>query len=300
MLPQNSSVWGEKWGNGRRTSRAKLWGGGGAQRVFGQIPKTRPTRAKLPGADTDSMMTEKNTTHEQERGPSGSVDYKNPQRPEGNKIWANTGAATSERSRNGPILNEGNNWLNYDWAQNDWGGRIIIVGECQWKCRRTGKTPQRRKTKALGKGRNHLHGWANQRQGPDGEVYARSDCALKTNARSAAKQMPLSGEFSGYSEWWGEAKRRAKTLYNRPVSSVVDYFIINLRASSEITDKESSGHLGRKLKIKVEENEEAVNNRVGSEPINAEWAFAIFRARHYEPAGKPITRITKHPNNLDA
>ena len=48
-----------------------------------------------------------------------------------------------------------------------------------------------------------------------------------------------------------EAERWAKTLYNRPVSSVIDYFIINLRDSSEVNDKESSGHLKHKLKMKV-------------------------------------------------
>ena len=39
---------------------------------------------------------------------------------------------------------------------------------------------------------------------------------------------------------------------------------------------------------------------VESEPISAEWAFAIFRAVHYEPAGRPIARITKQLGNLDA
>ena len=95
------------------------------------------------------------------------------------------------------------------------------------------------------------------------------------------------GEFSRYSEWGKEAKRRTEALYNRPVSSVIDYFIVNLKAIPEITDKESIGHSEHKLRIKVEENDESINNRVEFGPISAEWTFDIFRARHYEPAGNP-------------
>ena len=54
-----------------------------------------------------------------------------------------------------------------------------------------------------------------------------------------------------------------------------------------------------KLKAKVEENEEAMNNGAEFEPITAEWAFAILKARHYEPAGQPITRITNQLGNLN-
>ena len=65
-----------------------------------------------------------------------------------------------------------------------------------------------------------------------------------------------------------EAERWEKTLRNHPVSSAIDYFIINLRGSSEVNGKESSGHSEHKLEIKVEENEEAIKNRVFSEPID--------------------------------
>ena len=54
-----------------------------------------------------------------------------------------------------------------------------------------------------------------------------------------------------------------------------------------------------KLKAKVEENEEAVNSGVEFEPITAEWMFIILKARHYEPAGQPITRIANQLNNLN-
>ena len=133
-----------------------------------------------------------------------------------------------------------------------------------------------------------------------GEVYAQSDWALRTNEMSIAKLMPLLSEFSRYSELGKEAKRWEKTLHNDPVSSGIEYSIVNLRESSEITDNESGGHLKHKQKIKVGENEEAIKNRVVSEPINIEWMFVIFKARHHEPAGKPISRITKQLNALDS
>ena len=60
-----------------------------------------------------------------------------------------------------------------------------------------------------------------------------------------------------------EAKSWAKTLYNHPVISVIDYFVVNLGASSDRIDTESGGRLKHKLKAKVEENEESVNNGGG-------------------------------------
>ena len=149
----------------------------------------------------------------------------------------------------------------------------------------------------------YLSGWTTQnasRQDPAVEVYARSNWDLKTNERSAVKQMPLLGEFSSYSEWGKEeAKRWAETLYNHPVSSVVDYSIVNLGASSDRINTESGGRLKYKLKAKVEENEEAIKNGVDFEPITTEWMFMTLKARHYEPAEQPITRITNHLNNLN-
>ena len=42
-----------------------MHGGGG---VFGQIPKIPPTQTRLPEEETDSVMTEKYTTHGQPQG----------------------------------------------------------------------------------------------------------------------------------------------------------------------------------------------------------------------------------------
>ena len=96
-----------------------------------------------------------------------------------------------------------------------------------------------------------------------------------------------------------EAKRWTRALYNHPVSSAIDYFIIHLAESLDVMDKESSGHLKHKLRIKVGRNEEAIRNRVEFGPVDTEWMFRIFKARHHEPSGKPISRITKQLNSLD-
>ena len=90
---------------------------------------------------------------------------------------------------------------------------------------------------------------------PAVEAYARSDCALKTNARSVGKQMPLLAEFPSYSEWGKGAERWAKTLYSRPISSAIDYFVVNLGDSLGRADNESGGRLKYKSKSRIEEIE---------------------------------------------
>ena len=99
--------------------------------------------------------------------------------------------------------------------------------------------------------------------------------------------MPLFGEFPGYSEWGKGAKRWTRALYNHPIRSVIDYYIINLKESSDVMDKESSGHVKHKLRIKVGGNGSAIKNRVEFEPVDIEWMCRIFNARHQERAGDP-------------
>ena len=90
-----------------------------------------------------------------------------------------------------------------------------------------------------------------------------------------------------------------KTLYNYPVSDVIDYFAVNLGDGTTRVDIESGGSLKYKLKAKVEENEEAAKTGSEFEPITAEWMFSTLGARHCEPAGQPITRITNQLGNLN-
>ena len=108
--------------------------------------------------------------------------------------------------------------------------------------------------------------------------------------------MPSLSEFSGHSAWGNEAGRWVRTSYNHPVSAAIDYFIVNLKKSSDITDRESIGHLGRKLGIKVEDSEEDIKSGVEFGPIDYEWVFKVFKGRCQEPAGRPIARIAKMLN----
>ena len=54
----------------------------------------------------------------------------------------------------------------------------------------------------------------------------------------------------------------------------------------------------RKLEIKVRDNEDAIMNGVWFGPIDYEWAFSVPNARYQEPAGRPISRISKQVNAL--
>ena len=70
--------------------------------------------------------------------------------------------------------------------------------------------------------------------------------------------MPLLSEFPGYSAWGSEAKRWTRMLRNRPVSIAIDCFSVNLKDSGSLTGTDASGYSKRKLKSKVDENEEAI------------------------------------------
>ena len=50
--------------------------------------------------------------------------------------------------------------------------------------------------------------------------------------------------------------------YNRPISAVIDYFVVNLVAGANRVDIESGGRSKYKLKAKVEGNEEAIKMKV--------------------------------------
>ena len=56
------------------------------------------------------------------------------------------------------------------------------------------------------------------RDDPGGKARRDSDRALKTYERSVAGNMPLLSEFTNYSEWGEDARRRATMLRNLPIS----------------------------------------------------------------------------------
>ena len=275
-MPQSSSVGGEKRSKGRSSSPGLSYAGGGGS-ISGQIPKIIYTQTKLPEEETDSVMTEKHTTQGQKQGDQNTQSAQEEMGPGRNHA--------QQLANTAPTSNGANNWANpnsnsIDWGSFDyynWAMPMMYRGNNPWK---------QDKGKQRG---GHLSGWTNRntsRQDQAGEVYARSDWALRTNERSVAKQMHPLGGVSRYSEWENGAKRRPETLYNHPVSSDVRYFIVNLRSSSERTDKEQSGNLRHNLKIKVDGGGESVNNKAGFSPVSGESVLYISRSRSYEPAGK--------------
>ena len=101
------------------------------------------------------------------------------------------------------------------------------------------------------KGKPDVYG-ENLKTDPGGKAYKDSDCALKINARAAAKNMPLLREFDNYVDWETDAKRWVGMLYNHPVSFGIDYFVNNSkgRKTSKI-DVEEVGFLNHKARSKI-------------------------------------------------
>ena len=60
-----------------------------------------------------------------------------------------------------------------------------------------------------------------------GKAYKDIDCDLKTSEKAVAENMPLLSEYANYGERETDSERRAMTLYNRPISLGVDYFVRN-------------------------------------------------------------------------
>ena len=109
-----------------------------------------------------------------------------------------------------PILNEADPWLNYDWAQCDFGGGLLQLRNANGDPNVLGKH-SRAENEDMRKGGKHIPARPSQRKYPAADVYARSDWGLMANGLSIASQMPFRGEFSGYSEWWEESKRWEKS-----------------------------------------------------------------------------------------
>jgi len=138
-------------------------------------------------------MTDKHTTQGRKQGDHQSQFAKDAMEMERNE--------TQQLPNAGLTSSESNNWSSQNWNSIDWGsfdyynwGRPMVFWENLPETKEKGKQ----------KGGAHSVGWASShipRPDPAGEAYARSEWALKTNERSVAKQMPLLGDFAGYSEW---------------------------------------------------------------------------------------------------
>ena len=101
-------------------------------------------------------------------------------------------------------------------------------------------------SKGEGKGRG-LKGDSMLKADPAGIFYEKSIWVLKSNERASVGNMPLLSEFAMYASWEAHAKRWKNRLYNRPVSRIIEYFIINSGNSVAIIDRAASDYLKRQL-----------------------------------------------------
>ena len=83
-------------------------------------------------------------------------------------------------------------------------------------------------------------------------------------------------------------------LYNRPVSSGVDYFVNNSNdnKASKI-DVEAGGFLKHKSMSKIDESEKAIVRGELCDPVGYDWMFKILMGKYREPLGEPTVRIAK-------
>ena len=59
------------------------------------------------------------------------------------------------------------------------------------------------------------------------------------------------------------------------------------------------GRLEYKLRAKIEQNEEEVKNGSDFGPMATDWMFSTLHAKHYEPSGRAIARVTTQLNELN-
>ena len=104
--------------------------------------------------------------------------------------------------------------------------------------------------------------------------------------------MPLLSEFTDYADWEIDAKRWARMLYSRPVSTGEDYFVNNSEGSKTSNiDTNAGGFRKRKVKAKVGENEKAILKGENYGPVGYEWAFKVLGGKSRDPGGVSIVRI---------
>ena len=156
--------------------------------LSGEISKAIPALVQLPELDTDSIMTEKNNpTQEQKVGEQQvrpTINFSDfTKEMKAGQIHAQRLPIGPETA---PLLNNETPWVDYDWAQNDLG-----VNYYSWGMPMTMPTYWENTPETQNKGQKrgeHSPEWPNLRRDPVGEVYAKSDWALKINERSISKK----------------------------------------------------------------------------------------------------------------
>ena len=122
---------------------------------------------------------------------------------------------------------------------------------------------------------------------PGGLIYEPSTWALKASERSPVGHMPLLFEFTSYSTWEPAARRWNNLLYNHPVSSVIEYYINNLKESTNVLDKGAGGFLKSQFRKKQDQNEKSLSSGESFGKIGYEWMFRILKEKYKERPGEP-------------
>ena len=98
-------------------------------------------------------------------------------------------------------------------------------------------------------------------------------------------------ELVRYQKWENAAKRWKNLLYNQLVSSILEYFINNLKNSGKILDRIAGGFLKSRFRKKMDQNEKSLLQGEVSEQIGCEWMFRILKGKYKERPGEAIMRL---------
>ena len=134
---------------------------------------------------------------------------------------------------------------------------------------------------------------------PGGLIYEPSTWALKASERSPVGHMPLLFEFTSYSTWEPAARRWNNLLYNHPVSSVIEYYINNLKESPNILNNGAGDFLKNQFRKKQDQNEKSLALGEDFEKIGYEWMFRILKEKYQERPGEAIRRVTLQLENIN-
>ena len=98
-------------------------------------------------------------------------------------------------------------------------------------------------------------------------------------------------EFARFAKWKAGANRWKNRLYNRPVSHIVEYFIINFKNSVATVDKTASDYLKRQLGRKSRKGEKLILENKEFEIIGTAWMFALLKAKFEETDSQGIKKL---------